>query len=78
MSMEQIRRSRRVPAKRGKRIRYTHEDRLGTIKSARGGYLRILLDGDRHPKTFHPTWMIDYLDDNGDAIRHQPTKDTSR
>lgn len=68
MTIADIRRTRRVPAKRGMRVRYKYEDRLGTITSARGGYLKILLDGDKFPKVFHPTWMLDYLGEDGEVI----------
>lgn len=65
--LEQIRQSRGVPAKRGMRIRYTGQsdgtERLGTIKSAKNGYLMIQLDGDKFAKPFHPTWKIEYLND---------------
>lgn len=64
MSMESIRRSRGVPAKRGGRITYTGGDqpRSGTILSARNGYLRIRFDGEekRDPSPFHPTWELTY------------------
>ena len=66
--MDWIRKSRGVPAKRGMRVFYRYENRFGTIKSARGGYLKILLDGDKWPGTFHPTWKLDYLDQSGKVI----------
>ncbi len=62
--MDYIRRYYGVPAKRGGRVVYSggkNGERMGTIKSARGGYLMILLDGDKHPGTFHPTWKLDYV-----------------
>lgn len=62
--MEHIRKTRRVPAKRGMRVRYGPDlrgkFRWGTIKSARGGYLMILLDGDKYTRSFHPTWHLEY------------------
>jgi len=65
MSMKQLRRMRNVPAKRGGRIRYTGASdgvpRMGTIKSAKNGYLRILIDGQKHAAVYHPTWKIEYL-----------------
>lgn len=61
MSMASIRKSRGVPVKRGGRVFYEHEQRYGTIKSTWVGYLRIQLDGDKHTKTFHPTWKLKYL-----------------
>ncbi|MEM1297404.1 MAG: hypothetical protein AAGH89_18710 [Verrucomicrobiota bacterium] len=66
--MNYIRRAYGVPAKRGGRVRYTGsgDSRLGTIKSAKHGYLRILLDGDRWPGTFHPTWELEYLEGKAD------------
>jgi len=61
--MSYIRRYYNVPAKRGGRVLYTgwRTPLYGTIKSARGGYLRILLDGDTRTGSFHPTWEIEYL-----------------
>ena len=62
--MSYIRRYYGVNAKRGGRVRYTggtNGERFGTIKSARGGYLMILLDGDKYAGTFHPTWKLEYL-----------------
>lgn len=63
--MAQIRESRQVPAKRGGRVRCTggiEGPRLGTIKSARNGYLMIQLDGDKFARAFHPTWNLEYLE----------------
>ena len=70
MGMEQIRHSRGVPAKRGGRIRYTggRVPEMGTIVSARNGYLMIRIDGEKLPGTYHPTWELEYLDDDGKAI----------
>jgi len=68
MTMQQIRDQRGVPAKRGMRVFYRHAERYGTITSARNGYLRILLDGESYPWAFHPTWEIDYLDNDGNVI----------
>lgn len=68
MGMQQIRESRGVPAKRGMRVRYTGAkdgDKLGTITTARGGYVQIRLDGEKHVHSYHPTWELDYLDDSG-------------
>lgn len=63
MSMQYVRDYYRVPAKRGGRVRYTGggQSRHGTIRSASGQYLRILLDGDKHAGTYHPTWSLEYL-----------------
>jgi hypothetical protein len=61
--MKRIREVRGVPCRRGGRVRYTGEPipREGTIKSAKRGYLNILLDGDQHPGLYHPTWKLEYL-----------------
>ena len=76
MGIEQVRKSRGVPAKRGGRVRYTGSGRVqyGTIKSAKHGYLKILLDGDKWPKTFHPTWELEYLDANGEGLNSKATQ----
>lgn len=65
MAIADIRRTRGVPAKVGMRVLYRYESRYGVIVGARGGYLRIRLDGDRHAGSYHPTWELDYLDAAG-------------
>jgi len=69
-NMKDIRRWYGVPAKRGWRVRYNGPlgAREGTIRSARHGYLRILLDGYKHTGTFHPAWKLEYLDEAGGVI----------
>lgn len=66
MSMEWIRKSYGVPAKRGGRIEYTggRAPEFGTIVSAREGRLRIRLDGMEYtrPLPFHPTYELRYLE----------------
>jgi hypothetical protein len=68
MSLQYIRRTYGVPAKRGGRIRYTDEGGHifnGRITSARGAHLRVLVDdrvpGYRGRMTLHPTYRIEYL-----------------
>ena len=80
MSMEYIRKTYGVQAKRGGRVRYTPRKnsgdyastmieakppRLGTITGADGARLRIRLDGDKRAMPYHPTWGIEYLDEAG-------------
>jgi hypothetical protein len=64
MSMAYIRRTYKVPAKRGGRVRYTWPSppQTGTIVGARGPHLRIRLDGEKHSELYHPTWEIEYLE----------------
>lgn len=63
--MNYIRQTYGVPAKRGGRVKYTGSVgghvQFGTIKSASGGYLVILLDGAKRSGNFHPTWKLEYL-----------------
>lgn len=64
MSMEYIRKTYNVPAKRGGRILYTGdkgEKRYGTIVGAIGQYLSIRLDGEKVPQYYHPTWELTYV-----------------
>lgn len=70
MSLEYIRQTYKVPARRGQRIRYTDEHGTvwnGCITSAKGAYLRVLVDdrvpGYRGRLTLHPTWNIEYVQD---------------
>ena len=68
MSMDYIRKTYGVPAKRGARIAYTGSVILGrvfgTIVGTQGAYLRVRMD-DGHPGervTMHPTWHVEYLE----------------
>jgi hypothetical protein len=49
-----------VPARLRGRVRY--EGRGGTIIGAKGQYLRVQLDDETTPGTFHPTWHLTYTD----------------
>ena len=69
MSMEYIRRTYNVPAKRGGRVIYTDSNGVVfhcTIKSATtSGHLMVLVDdrvpGYRDRLKLHPTWRLEYL-----------------
>lgn len=67
MSLDYIRDTYSVPAKRGKRVRYTGDctkrgdPKLGTITGAHGAYLRIRMDGEGFANNYHPTWELEYL-----------------
>lgn len=65
MSMQKIRDSYGVPAKRGGRVEYTGNGRNvpGQITGAKGALLRVRLDGDKFSILFHPTWQLRYLED---------------
>ncbi|UYT54105.1 hypothetical protein OHI65_06920 [Brucella sp. MAB-22] len=62
--MSWIRKTYRVPAKRGGRVKYTggKQPQYGTIVDANGQYLVIRLDGEAHELSYHPTWEITYLE----------------
>jgi hypothetical protein len=77
VSLAEIRKRRGVPAKRGMRVLHTHNMRFGQIKSARGGYLRIQLDGDRFAGNYHPTWKLVYFDADGKVIYPQETEEAA-
>lgn len=56
MSMEYIRKTYSVPAKRGDRVRVriANQPHLGVISSSRCGRLRIRLNGEKRSRIFHP------------------------
>lgn len=66
--MESIRKMYGVPAKRGMRVFYTHNECYGTIKSSSGSYLKIQLDGEKRVGNYHPTWKLEYLNSDGEVI----------
>lgn len=72
--MEYIRKYYKVPAKRGARVEFyddtyhfiygflvNEKRKKGTIVAARGGYLRVRFDYQKHIVTLHPTWKVKYL-----------------
>jgi len=66
MSMEYIRKTYGVPAKRGARVRFTpdgnrHLSHEGVIVGARGAYLRVRMGDEKSAGTYHPTWEMKYL-----------------
>lgn len=68
MSLPYIRRTYGVPASRGMRVRYTDGAGViwnGTITSAKGPHLRVLVDdrvpGYRGRLILHPTDNIEYI-----------------
>jgi len=59
-----------VPARTGRRVRYTggNAPRMGTIVGSFGNYLGIRLDGEKEIGRYHPTWALEYLDENEHII----------
>lgn len=64
MSFEHINKTYGLKARVGGHVCYSggEEPKEGTITGVRGQYVRILLDGDKKPKNFHPTWELEYND----------------
>lgn len=65
MSMALIRKTYGVPAKRGGRVVFTGSacvpELHGTIRSARGGLLRVQIDHEPRLRSLHPTWKLRYV-----------------
>lgn len=87
MSLQYIRKTYSVPAKRGMRIRYTDGAGVvwnGAITSAKGPHLRVLVDdrvpGYRGRLILHPTDSIEYIQDatkpipNGQGSISEPAR----
>lgn len=58
MSLEYIRKTYNVPAKRGAHVIANGEP--GVITGARGAYLRIRVEGRKKIGFYHPTWEMQY------------------
>jgi len=67
MSMKYIRDQYGVPAKRGARISF--EGRKGTIVAA-SNYIHVRFDDQqfKRPLRLHPTWHVEYLQDDKNAV----------
>lgn len=59
-TIEQIRKTRGVPAKRGQRCRVNGKPGVITSASSGTGYLRVRLDGTKYVINCHPTWRFEY------------------
>ena len=73
MSMQYIRNTYGVPAKRGARVEYTGEisPTVGTIVGTEGARLRIRMDGETYTGIYHPTWEMRYLPAQCEAQKGQ-------
>lgn len=66
MSMDYIRRTYKVPAKRGAKVKYLASDGElieATIVGSSGQYLLARLGHNKHTSRLHPTWALKYLPD---------------
>lgn len=63
MSMDYIRKTYGVPAKRGARIVYTGDisARLATIIGSRAARIKVRFDDSPIYGELHPTWNVQYL-----------------
>jgi hypothetical protein len=59
-NMDYIRKYYGVPAKRGMRVIYGASG-YGTIVGSKGCYLRIRMDGERKVKSYHPEYLLTYI-----------------
>lgn len=73
MSMQKIRDTYWVPAKRGMSVRFS-TGRYGVIVGSRDDLLRIRLEGDHIVHDYHPVYAIEYLGKNGSVIWHEDGK----
>jgi len=64
MSLGYIRRRYGVPARRGKKVRVWGGD-IGVIVGSSDGWIKVRVGKDVFP--CHPTWEIEYLDEDGDV-----------
>ena len=65
MSMDYIRRTYGVPARRGGRIKFRPCQGLekeGFVVAASGQYIRVRFADMRRTVLLHPTWRVEYVD----------------
>ena len=75
MSMEYIRRTYGVPARRGALIEHNPDgiNFTGRIVGSKGAYLRVRMDGATRIWTLHPTWRVEYLKTPNVRVKPAPT-----
>jgi hypothetical protein len=59
MSLEYIRKTYQVPAKRG--VHVIANGQPGVITGARGAHLRVRVEGTKKIRFYHPAWEMQYL-----------------
>lgn len=64
MSLEYIRETYGVPAKRG--VIVIADGVYGAITGSRMAYLKIRFNGEKKSRIYHPTWKIQYLTEEGE------------
>jgi len=64
MTFKYIKRRYGITLKRGQRVLAYGEK--GVVTEAKGGYVRIRLDGHKRSNGYHPTHNIIYLDPQGE------------
>lgn len=72
MSMDYIRRTYNVPAKRGAKVEYLASDGelvKATIVGSSNGRLLVRLGSNKHTTLMHPTWALKYLPDGPEFAR---------
>lgn len=64
MSMEYIRETYGVPAKKGGRVAFYDDGvvKYGVITGTHNAHLKIKLDGEQRAGCYHPTWNLEYLE----------------
>jgi len=51
-----------IPLKRGAKVKYRYEDKIGTVLSADPCGVYVRFKGEKKRRgPFHPTWEIEYL-----------------
>lgn len=64
MSFDYIRQYYKVPAEKGRRIRYSGgaDPVTGEIVGTDGQYIKVAVDDELLTLVLHPTWKVEYLD----------------
>jgi len=66
-----------LPPKRGQRIRYTGGDKpvYGNVVSLYYGRLKVRFDGHNTTSILHPSWCVEYVDEEEGNTQQELTKD---
>lgn len=69
-TMKEFRNHRGMPfVKQGMRVFSAHYKRHGRVASSNAsGNLNIRFDNETRTVNCHPSWMIDYFDDDGNVV----------
>jgi hypothetical protein len=80
-SLEYVRNYYQVPAFPGQRVLYTGDKKKGpqpgVIVGGVSAHIKIRIDGEKDAYPYHPTWELEYVDEEGNPVEYNPEDESN-